>query len=65
VVLGRLGNTAHPSGESGQGGPHRKNELHGDVWSAEGDGGEGRRPGVVVGSSLCGEVVLSNAVLGV
>jgi hypothetical protein len=36
-VLGQLGNAAHPSGESGQGGPHQKNELHGDVWSAGGE----------------------------
>jgi hypothetical protein len=41
VVLGRLGNAAHPSGESGQGGPHRKNELHGDVWSTGGGGVQG------------------------
>jgi hypothetical protein len=36
-VLGRLDNAAHPSGESGKRGPHRKNELHGDVWSAGGE----------------------------
>jgi hypothetical protein len=44
VALGRLGNAAHPSGESGQGGPHSKNALHGDVWSARGEwrGGGGR-----------------------
>jgi hypothetical protein len=44
-VLGRLGNAAHPSGESGQGGPHQKNELYGEVWSV---GGE-RRWGAVAG----------------
>jgi hypothetical protein len=27
----------HPSGESGQGGPHEKNKLYGDVWSAGGE----------------------------
>jgi hypothetical protein len=45
VALGRLGNVAQPSGESRQGGPHWKNELHGDVWSVEGEwrGGGGRR----------------------
>jgi hypothetical protein len=36
---------AHPSRESGQGGSHRKNELHDDVWSARGErcGGGVRR----------------------
>jgi hypothetical protein len=37
VVLGRLGNAAHPSGESRQGGPHRKNDLYGEVWLAGGE----------------------------
>jgi hypothetical protein len=37
VALGRLGNAAHPSGEFGQGCPHRKNELHDDVWSTGGE----------------------------
>jgi hypothetical protein len=40
-VLGRLGNAAHPSGESGQGGPHRKNELYGEVWSTGGERWQG------------------------
>jgi hypothetical protein len=37
VTLGQLGNAVNPSEESGQGGPHRKNELHGDVQSAGGE----------------------------
>jgi hypothetical protein len=45
VALGRLDNVAHPSRESGQGGSHRKNALHDDVWSVGGQwhGGGGRR----------------------
>jgi hypothetical protein len=34
---------AHPSGVSGLGGPHRKNELYGEVWSTLGE----RRLGAV------------------
>jgi hypothetical protein len=42
VALGRLGSAEHPSGESGRGGSHRKNVLHGDVtrWR----GAHGGRP---------------------
>jgi hypothetical protein len=62
VVLGRLDSVAHPSGESGQGGPHRKNELHGNVWSARGErwwgaasGGGGRQLAVRGGrTQWCG-----------
>jgi hypothetical protein len=31
VVLGWLGNAAHPSGDLGQGGPHRKNKIYSEV----------------------------------
>jgi hypothetical protein len=64
-VLGWLGNALHPSRESGQGGPHRKNELYDEVWSAGGERWWGRRPGVVVGSSRCRKVILGGAVLRV
>jgi hypothetical protein len=43
---------------------HRKNELHGNVWSARGERRWGRHPRVVVNSSQCGKVVHSGAVLG-
>jgi hypothetical protein len=65
VVLGRLGNAVHPFGESGQGGPHQKNELHGDVWLVGGEWRWRAASGVLVGSSRCGEVVLGFTVLGV
>jgi hypothetical protein len=42
---------------------HRKNELYGEVWSARGEWRWGRRPGVVVNSSRCKEVVHGSAVL--
>jgi hypothetical protein len=43
---------------------HYKNELYGEVWSAGGERRWGRRPGVVVDSSWCGEVIHGGAVLG-
>jgi hypothetical protein len=64
-VLGRLGNATHPSEESGQGGPHKKNKLYGDVWSARGERRWGWCPVVVVGGSRCEEVILDGAVLKV
>jgi hypothetical protein len=64
-VLGQLGNVAHPSGESGEGGPHQMNEIYDEVWSARGEWRWEQRPGVVIDSSWCGEVVLGGAVLGV
>jgi hypothetical protein len=51
VVLGRLSNAAHPFGESGQGGSHWKNEVHGDVLSA-GGGMAWRGQSAVVGGRL-------------
>jgi hypothetical protein len=65
VVLGRLGNAAHPSGESGQGGHHRKMSSMVMCGRPEGNGGGGRHPDVVVGSLRCGEVILNGAVLEV
>jgi hypothetical protein len=44
--------------------PHRKNELYGEVWSAGGEWQWGQRPGVVVDSSRCWEVVHGGVVLG-
>jgi hypothetical protein len=40
------------------------NELYSELWLARGEQRWGRRPGVVVGSSWCGEVVLGGVVLG-
>jgi hypothetical protein len=64
-VLGQLDNATHPSRQSGQGGPHRKNELHCDVWSVGGERRQRAASGVVVDSSRCGEAVLSDVVLEV
>jgi hypothetical protein len=62
-ALGRLGNTAHPTGGSKKGGPRRKDELHGDVRSTGGEQRWGRRPGAMVDGSRCGKVVHGGAVL--
>jgi hypothetical protein len=47
-----------------EGRAHRKNTLYSEVWSAGGEWRRGRRPGVVVDSSRCREVLRGGAVLG-
>jgi hypothetical protein len=39
------------------------NKLYSEVWLARGEQRWGRRPGVVFGSSWCGEIVLGGVVL--
>jgi hypothetical protein len=43
---------------------HQKNVLNGEVWLAGGERRWGRRPGVVVDSSWCEEVVHGGTLLG-
>jgi hypothetical protein len=44
---------------------HQRGSFHGGVARSEGNGGEGRRPVVVVGSSRFGKVVGAWVVIGV
>jgi hypothetical protein len=62
-ALGRLGNTAHPTGGSKKGGPHRNYKLCGDVRSAGGERRRGWHPAVMVDGSWCGKAVHGSAVL--